>query len=99
MDKAFASKRGKEFLVWERPDPSLKEIRHQLGENLTDEELILRFLIPGPDVDAMLAAGPVNTDLAYPDSPEVTLVREMVSKTAAQYLGYQHGDIAVTLKR
>ena len=47
----------------------------------------------------MLAAGPVNTDLAYPDSPEVTLVREMVSKTAAQYLGYQHGDIAVTLKR
>jgi oxaloacetate decarboxylase alpha subunit len=99
MDKAFSSKRGKEFLVWERPDPSLKEIRHQLGENLSDEELILRYLIPGPDVDAMLAAGPVKTDLSYPDSPEVTLVREMVANTASQYLGYSQGELSVTLKR
>jgi oxaloacetate decarboxylase alpha subunit len=99
MDKAFSSKRGKEFLVWERPDPSLKEIRHQLGENLSDEELILRYLIPGPDVDAMLAAGPVKTDLSYPDSPEATLVSEMVSNTTAQYLGYQHGELTLTLKR
>ena len=85
--------------MWERPDPSLNEIRHQLGENLSDEELILRYLIPGPDVDAMLAAGPVKTDLSYPDSPEVTLVREMVANTASQYLGYTQGDLSVTLKR
>ena len=99
MDKAFSSKRGKEFLDWERPDPSLKEIRHQLGENLSDEELILRFLIPGPDVDAMLAAGPVKTKLAYADSPEVTLVRDMITNATAQYLGYEHGDLSVSLKR
>ena len=99
LDKAFSSKRGKEFLDWERPDPSLKEIRHQLGENLSDEELILRFLIPGPDVDAMLAAGPVKTKLAYADSPEVTLVRDMITNATAQYLGYEHGDLSVSLKR
>jgi oxaloacetate decarboxylase alpha subunit len=99
LDKAFGSKRGKEFLDWERPDPSLKEIRHQLGENLSDEELILRFLIPGPDVDAMLAAGPVKTKLAYADSPEVTLVRDMITNATAQYLGYEHGELSVSLKR
>lgn len=99
MDKAFSSKRGKEFLDWEPPQPSLTEIRHRLGENLSDEELILRFLIPGPDVDAMLASGPVKTELNYPDSPEITLVREMVANTSAQYLGYQHGDLSVTLAR
>jgi len=99
LDKAFSSKRGKEFLDWERPDPSLKEIRQQLGENLSDEELILRFLIPGPDVDAMLAAGPVKTKLAYADSPEVTLVRDMITNATAQYLGYEHGDLSVSLKR
>lgn len=99
LDKAFSSKRGKEFLDWERPDPSLKEIRHQLGENLSDEELILRFLIPGPDVDAMLAAGPVKTKLAYADSPEVTLVRDMITNATAQYLGYEHGELSVSLKR
>jgi hypothetical protein len=47
----------------------------------------------------MLAAGPVKTDLSYPDSPEVTLVREMVANTASQYLGYSQGDLSVTLKR
>jgi oxaloacetate decarboxylase alpha subunit len=99
LDRAFSSKRGKEFLTWERPDPSLKEIRHQFGETMSDEELLLRFLIPGPDVDAMFAAGPVSSDLAYPDSPEATLVRELMQDTAAKYLNYQRGDLDVTLSR
>ena len=99
LDRAFSSKRGKEFLTWQRPDPSLKEIRHQFGETMSDEELLLRFLIPGPDVDAMFAAGPVSSDLAYPDSPEATLVRELMQDTAAKYLNYQRGDLDVTLSR
>jgi len=99
MDRAFASKRGKEFLDWEPPQPSLKEIRHRLGENLSDEELLLRFLIPGPDVDAMMAAGPVKTDLSYPESPEITLVRDMVTTSSARYLRYRQGDLSVTLAR
>lgn len=99
LDKAFASKRGQEFLTWEPPQPSLKEIRHRLGEHLSDEELILRFLIPGSDVDAMMAAGPVKRDLSYPDSPEIQLVREMVATSSAKYLGYQQGELHVTLAR
>lgn len=99
LDRAFGTARGKEFLDWQPPEPSLQEIRHQLGENLSDEELLLRFLIPGPDVDAMLASGPVRTDLAYPDSPEVTLVRDLMSQTTANYVGYRHGDLSVSLHR
>lgn len=99
MDRAFASKRGKEFLDWAPPQPSLKEVRHRLGENLSDEELLLRFLIPGPDVDAMMAAGPVKTDLSYPDTPEITLVRDMVATSSARYLSYRRGDLSVTLAR
>ncbi len=99
LDKAFSSKRGKEFLTWQRPNPSLKEIRHQLGENLSDEELLLRFLMPGSDVDAMFAAGPVKTEFAYEDSPEVTLVRDMVANSTAKYLGYRHGNLSLNLSR
>jgi oxaloacetate decarboxylase alpha subunit len=99
MDRAFAGKRGQEFLTWTRPDPSLKEIRAQLGENLSDEELILRFVIPGPDVDAMLAAGAPKTDLTYSDSPEVTLVRDLMNSTTAKYMSYDHDGLAVTMKR
>jgi hypothetical protein len=47
----------------------------------------------------MLAAGPVKTKLAYADSPEVTLVRDMITNATAQYLGYEHGDLSVSLKR
>jgi len=45
------------MLAWQPPQPSLKEIRREYGERLSDEELLLRYLIPGPDVDAMYAAG------------------------------------------
>ena len=99
MDRAFSSKRGKEFLDWERPDPSLKEIRHQFGDLISDEELLLRYLIPGPDVDATLAAGPVKTSFNYSDSPEVMLVRDLMNRTTAKYLTYQHGDLTVNMQR
>lgn len=99
MDRAFGSKRGKEFLTWTRPDPSLKEIRHQFGETISDEELILRFLIPGPDVDAMYAAGPVKTDLSYPDSPEAMLVNQLMRSATAKYVNFQRGGLDVTLTR
>ena len=38
--------------------PSLKEIRKEYGMRLSDEELLLRYLIPKPDVDAMYEADP-----------------------------------------
>lgn len=99
LDRAFGSKRGKEFQQWTPPQPSLEEIRHQFGENISDEELLLRFLIPGPDVDAMYAAGPTKTDLSYPDSPETMLVRELMTDAAAKYINFSRGELDVTLRR
>lgn len=98
-DRAFGSKRGKEFLDWEPPQPSLAEIRHQFGETMSDEELLLRYLIPGPDVDAMYAAGPTKAELSYPDSPAATLARDLMTSTASKYVSYQRGDFDVTLRR
>ena len=57
LDRAGATDRGRAILAEdEAPQPTLKEIRAQYGESLSDEELLLRYLIPGPDVDAMYAA-------------------------------------------
>src|SRR3712207_877392 len=53
LDRAGATDRGRTILAEpEAPQPTLKEIRAQYGERLSDEELLLRYLIPGPDVDA-----------------------------------------------
>jgi oxaloacetate decarboxylase alpha subunit len=56
LDRAFSTDRGKRMLDWSPPQPTIEEIRRDYGERLSDEELLLRYLIPGPDVDAMYAA-------------------------------------------
>ncbi len=43
---------------WTQPQPTRTELRARLGASLSDEELLLRALFSGEEVDAMLAAGP-----------------------------------------
>jgi oxaloacetate decarboxylase alpha subunit len=38
--------------------PALADLRRQFGHGLPDEEFLLRAVMPGDQVDAMLAAGP-----------------------------------------
>lgn len=99
VDRAFGSKRGKEFLEWEQPQPTLKDIRGQLGENLSDEELLLRYLMPGTDVDAMLAAGPPPTDLSATGGKTVEMIRALMRDTSSPYLGYRDGELDLRLRR
>jgi oxaloacetate decarboxylase alpha subunit len=99
LDKALGTERGREFQRWTPPQPTLEEVRHAHGDNLSDEELILRFLMPDPDVDAMYAAGPIQRHIPAADTPEVALVIELMQSTGASYLALDHGDLSVTLAR
>jgi oxaloacetate decarboxylase alpha subunit len=60
-DRILASPRAGILERWERPQPTLGELRDRLGRGLSDEELLLRALLSEPEVDAMLAAGPIRT--------------------------------------
>jgi oxaloacetate decarboxylase alpha subunit len=44
----------------EPPPPSVGELRKKLGRHLSDEELLLRAVMPAEQVDAMMAAGPAR---------------------------------------
>ncbi len=67
-DRVFASEQGKRFLNWERPQPDLEEVRQQYGgRKVSDEELILRYLVPAEDLAAAHAAGPVKRTYDYQD--------------------------------
>ncbi|WP_454688911.1 pyruvate carboxylase [Achromobacter aloeverae] len=99
-DKILESKRGKELKNWELPQPSLEELRLQYGgPSLSDEELLLRILVPGSAVDAMIAAGPIET--YYPRADENPLVRTLreVSLSTARNIQVNHGDFSLSLKR
>ncbi|WP_214104735.1 hypothetical protein [Acrocarpospora catenulata] len=60
-DRVLESPRGRRLANWERPQPTLRELRAQLGATLTDDELLLRALFSAEEVDAVKAAGPVPT--------------------------------------
>lgn len=65
-DKVLNSEQGKRLANWRRPQPSLKEVRAQYGgQHISDEELLLRYLVPAEDLKAARAAGPVKQTYEY----------------------------------
>ena len=55
--------------------------------------------MPGPDVDAMYAAGPVPQRLPTDVSPHTRWVRDLVASTTARSLSARSGDVSVSLQR
>lgn len=80
QEKIAAQPRWKAFANWERPQPSLKEVRETFGTNLTDEELLLRHSHSGEEVDAMKAAGPVRRDPRLSSNQIVRFVNQVLAE-------------------
>ncbi|HET7399905.1 MAG TPA: hypothetical protein VFJ94_15415, partial [Intrasporangium sp.] len=67
-DRALSTENGRRFVGWQRPQPSLGELREQYGGgHLSDEELLLRYLVPREDLDRARAAGPVKRGYDFED--------------------------------
>ena len=66
LDKITSQLRAKEFLNKELAQPTVKEIRKQMGigPEVSDEEFLLRYSMSDKEVDEMLSAGPMKT--TYP---------------------------------
>ena len=66
LDKISSQLRAREFLNKEFAQPTVKEIRKQMGigPEVSDEEFLLRYSMSDREVDEMLAAGPMKT--TYP---------------------------------
>jgi oxaloacetate decarboxylase alpha subunit len=100
LDRASAAERGRAILGGEAPQPSLAEIRADHGEHLTDEELLLRFLIPGPDVDAMYAAAkPVEPILPLTGPSGLSWLGDLLRHPSGRSLSASRGGVSVSLRR
>jgi oxaloacetate decarboxylase (Na+ extruding) subunit alpha len=100
LDRAFSTARGKAMLDWQPPQPTLDEIRAEYGRSLSDEELLLRYLIPGPDVDAMYEAQkPIEP--VYPlSSPDgLAWIKDVISSSGARSASVARGGVRVELRR
>ncbi len=100
LDRAFSSTRGRKIRAWTVPQPTIEEIRQQYGLTLSDEELLLRYLIPGSDVDAMYAdPAQIAPIRATQPSMDARWLRELIESTSARSLSVCCGGLSVDLRR
>jgi len=97
LDRIMDRPRARE-LAAEPPPLSVAELRRRLPRGISDEELLLRFGMPGEEVDAMRAAGPAATRYNPDIQPVLRLLRELGSRPRLSRLVVTKGDFQLSLK-
>ncbi|WP_067903115.1 hypothetical protein [Nocardia vaccinii] len=78
LDKIMAGPKAKTYAEWEPPQPELPELRKKFGGNISDDELILRLLVPERDIDLMRSTPPRTVDYGL-TSREMANIRKLIS--------------------
>ena len=98
MDKIMKLPRTQEILSWEPVQPSIEEMRKELGEDLSDEDFLLRTAVPLEIIKEMRKAGPAKTDYPQVDKPHLALLYELLQRKR-KYIHIQKNDFSLTLKK
>jgi oxaloacetate decarboxylase (Na+ extruding) subunit alpha len=97
LDRILSRPRAAE-LASEPPPLSVSELRHRFGERTGDEELLLRFGMPGGEVDGMVAAAPPVTHYNPDLQPVLRLLRELAGRRPAAELTVDKPEFRLSLK-
>jgi oxaloacetate decarboxylase alpha subunit len=83
----------------EREDdfPTLGDLRKRFGTSMDDEEFLLRAVMPGDQVDAMLAAGPARARYSPEASPIIALLKQLAARPAARELLIERPGLQIRL--
>ena len=98
LDKIMGAPRAKDIVGSPPQQPTLEELRRQHG-GVDDDELILRALVPGADIDRMRAAGPVKRNYPTLSSPQLEQARTLMKLATTPYVRLQTEGLELTLKR
>ncbi|MGA2160425.1 MAG: carboxyltransferase, partial [Dehalococcoidia bacterium] len=92
--------RAKELANWEPPQPSIDEVRQNLGgSSVSDDELILRYIIQEEkEILAMRAAGPPR-EYFTSTNPLVMIIHELLKQGELGYVRVSKGDFSLTLQK
>lgn len=96
-DKILGSARARDFRDWSPPQPSLAELRKDFPASISDDELILRLLVPEKEIEAMRKSPAPRRDYVLHDNPELALVEKLIREGRGQYLRFETPDFAITL--
>lgn len=101
LDKILSSPRGVDFARFEPPEPTLDELRRQYGgPHLSDEELLMRYLVPEREIAATRAAGPLKR--SYGDDYEhevVSLLRSLTHSLRSDHFHLEQPGLSISIRR
>jgi oxaloacetate decarboxylase alpha subunit len=91
---------AKQYKDWHIPRPSIKELRAQYGPDASDDELLLRVLCQDQkEIEAMHAAGPINTYYPPPQKPLVELIEGLIKQKRHAYIYFESDNFGIKLGR
>jgi oxaloacetate decarboxylase alpha subunit len=98
-DKILNRPRAKELSKWVPPEPSIHEVRQKIGgPGVSDEELLLRWLLHEEEIAAMRAAGPIK-EYSTAIHPLVALIEELAQRTDANQIHMEKPGFTLTLEK
>jgi oxaloacetate decarboxylase alpha subunit len=97
LDTIMSSAKARSYADWQPPQPSLDELRQRFGSSISDDELILRLLVPENDIDVMRATPQRNRDFAA-TTKEMRFIRELVETSVGAYLHIDGPGFSLTLE-
>jgi oxaloacetate decarboxylase alpha subunit len=84
-DRILARPRAAQLAV-EPPAPTLAELRTRFGHSISDDELLLRAVMPAAQVDAMISAGPARRRYNPQLAPVLSLLRSLAGRSIPEQL-------------
>ena len=97
LDRILSSKRAKEVMDNPPENPSIEELRQRYSAK-SDEELLLKFIIPEGDLEKMHAAGPLRRDYPLISSPDLAQVDRLLKTINLPAFALRTEDFSITLK-
>jgi oxaloacetate decarboxylase alpha subunit len=98
LDRIEALPRTRELRA-EPPMASLSELRQRFGAELSDEEFLLRVMMPAGQVDAMRSAGPAPRHYDPSVPPLMRLIRTLTARRDLWYVSLQKAGLSLELRR
>jgi oxaloacetate decarboxylase (Na+ extruding) subunit alpha len=95
-DRILSRPRAKELAAEPPPSPP-QELRKRFNPGISDDEFLLRAVMPAEEVDAMLAAGPARRSYNPDMQPIFRLLRELQRRPAASDIVFEKPDFRLEL--
>jgi oxaloacetate decarboxylase alpha subunit len=100
LDRVSSLPVAKNYMNWEIPRPSIKELREHFGSDVSDDELLLRVLCQDQKaIEAMHASGPIDAYYPPPQKPLVEFIEGLINQKKQAYIHFESDHFSIKLEK